>query len=199
MKRTVKKAVGRANASARRRMRAGWIAMGALAASAMVAGPAAAQPQSAKHGRGSRDAAATAPARRIDWPEFRGSLVTWSYQDSTSAIQQGGGLGPAQAKAPLRFDITPGPLGTALTSFEQVTGLRVEVPNDNLRSLHSPGVSGVYSAEQAIAQLLSGTGVSYRFTGPRTVALDLRIQADAVEVTGRMPSCLLYTSPSPRD
>jgi catecholate siderophore receptor len=200
-------------------MRAGWIAMGALAASAVVAGPAAAQTLTAKSGRGSRDAATVLPVRRVDWPEFlakrsataspsrfaapaapapaeyAGSLETWGYQES--AGQQGGGLGPAQAQAPLQFDITPGPLGTALTSFERVTGLSVEVPNDNIRTLNSPGVSGVFSAEQALAQLLTGTGVSYRFTGARTVALDLRIQADAVEVTGRTLSVSSpkYTEP----
>ena len=168
--------------------------MGALAASAVVAGPAAAaQSPIANGARGSRDAA-VAPVRRVDWPEFGGSLVTWSYQD---AVDQGGGLGPAQAQAPLRFDITPGPLGTALTSFEKVTGLTVEVANDNIRTLNSPGVSGVFSAEQALAQILHGTGVSYRFTGARAVALDLRIQVDAVEVTGRMPSVSSpkYTEP----
>ena len=195
MKRTVKKAVGKSNASVRRRMRrwldrdgrARGIRGGRGTGRGADAGP--------KGGRGSRDAATVLPVRRVDWPEFRGSLVTWSYQDA--AGQQGGGLGPAQAQAPLRFDITPGPLGTALTSFEQATGLSVEVPNDNIRTLNSPGVSGVFSAEQALEQLLTGTGVSFRFTGARTVSLDLRIQADAVEVTGRMPSVSSpkYTEP----
>lgn len=218
MKRMVKKGARKSNASIRRRLRSSWIAMGALAASTVIAAPAAAHTHAAKGPRGSRDAATSLPVRRVDWPEFlakgsstpspsrfsasapptlaeyRGSLVTWSYQD---AADQQGGLGPAQAQAPLRFDITPGPLGTALTSFEQVTGLSVSMPNENIRTLNSPGVSGVFSAEQALAQLLTGTGVSYRFTGARTVALDLRIQADAVEVTGRMPSVSSpkYTEP----
>jgi catecholate siderophore receptor len=82
-----------------------------------------------------------------------------------------------------RFDIAPGRLGDVLDTFEQVTGIRVELQSEKIRDVSSPGVSGIYSPEQAIKQLLSGTGVSYGFQSPKLVKLDIQAQSGAVEVT----------------
>src|SRR5919108_927836 len=46
-----------------------------------------------------------------------------------------------------RFDIPPGPLDTVLGTFQNLTGLRVMAPNESVRSISSPGVSGVYTPE----------------------------------------------------
>src|SRR5262249_23604478 len=66
-----------------------------------------------------------------------------------------------------------------------------------IKSLTSPGVTGVLSAEQALQQILASTGVSYRFVDGRTVALDLTIVSESVEVSGRSPSLSSpkYTEP----
>jgi catecholate siderophore receptor len=87
--------------------------------------------------------------------------------------------------APRRFEIPPGPLGTVLDAFERETGVKVSVSNGAIRYLNSPGVSGVLTIDQALQQLLAGTGVSYRFTGALSVMLDLHALSESVEVTGR--------------
>ncbi|HEY8460349.1 MAG TPA: TonB-dependent receptor plug domain-containing protein, partial [Blastocatellia bacterium] len=104
--------------------------------------------------------------------------------------------GGIQAQQTQRFDIPPGPLETVLAAFQKMTELQVLVPDEKLRAIQSPGVSGVYSPERALAQILSGTGVAYKFSGPKIVTLTLEGVAASVEVLGRiMPSSPKYTEP----
>jgi catecholate siderophore receptor len=104
--------------------------------------------------------------------------------------------GAVQGQQTQRFDIPPGPLETALATFQKLTELQVLVPNEKLRTIPSPGVSGVYTAERALAQMLSGTGVTYRFSGPNIVTLGLEGVTASVEVLGRSaPSSPKYTEP----
>jgi catecholate siderophore receptor len=110
------------------------------------------------------------------------------------AIYGNGGGIPAQQGQ--RFDIASGPLETVLATFQKQTELQVLVPDEKLRAIQSPGVSGVYTAERALAQILAGTGVTYRFTGPKIVTLGLEGVASSVEVLGRItPSSPKYTEP----
>ncbi|MGH9852397.1 MAG: TonB-dependent receptor plug domain-containing protein, partial [Blastocatellia bacterium] len=102
----------------------------------------------------------------------------------------------AQEPQTQRFDIPPGALESVLTAFQNLTGLQVLVPNEKLRAIPSPGVSGVYTAERALAQILAGTGVTYRFSGPKIVTLELEGVAASVEILGRItPSSPKYTEP----
>ena len=71
-------------------------------------------------------------------------------------------------------------LRIALSSLLAATGLVLAGP--------SVTASAQTSGPETFEGFLVATGVSYRFTGARSVSMDLRIQADAVEVTGRMPS-----------
>jgi catecholate siderophore receptor len=104
--------------------------------------------------------------------------------------------GGAQAQQTQRFNIPPGPLETVLATFQKLTDLQVLVPDEKLRAIQSPGVSGVYTAEKALAQILSGTGITYRFSGPKIVTLGLEGVAASVEVLGRItPSSPKYTEP----
>ena len=48
----------------------------------------------------------------------------------------------------------------------------------------SAGVSGTLTAQQALERLLDGTSLSHRFIDPSTIAIDIRVAADAVQVTG---------------
>jgi catecholate siderophore receptor len=70
-----------------------------------------------------------------------------------------------------------------LATFEQVTGFHVNVSKEGINSLSSPGVSGVYTAEEALQKLLSDTGLTYRFTSATAVYLDFKTVAASVEVT----------------
>jgi catecholate siderophore receptor len=103
---------------------------------------------------------------------------------------------PDKAKTVSRFDIPPGSLETVLTAFQNLTGLQVIVPSGEIKSISSPGVSGALTAEKALQQLLAGTGITYRFTGPTIVTLDLKGVEASVEILGRIsPSSPKYTEP----
>ena len=56
-----------------------------------------------------------------------------------------------------RFDIPAAPLDVVLERFRIVTGLRVRVADPAIGTLQSPGVAGLFTAEQALKQLLTGT------------------------------------------
>jgi catecholate siderophore receptor len=84
----------------------------------------------------------------------------------------------------MRFDIPVGPLRDVLASFEQTTGLKVEIKNDAIGDLPSEGASGVLTPEQALDRILAGTNTAYSFAAPDTVTIDLGVQ-EFVAVTGR--------------
>jgi catecholate siderophore receptor len=160
------------------------MAAGAFAASAVIARPVTGHAAMLPAGR------TVAPERlaisRLQhWPEFRvaGGHIS-AMDDGTEAAAQ-------------RFDIPPGPLGTVLEAFERATAIHVTVANDAIKSITSPGVTGVLSVEQALQQILTSTGVSYRFVDGKTVALDLTSVSESVEVSGRSPSLSSpkYTEP----
>src|SRR5262245_16433353 len=146
-----------------------------------------------------------------NWPKYlmtvgaMGALLTSTPGAAFAEAPQAARLAPrvleaiyggVQAQQTQRFDIPPGPLETALATFQKLTELQVVIPNEKLRTIPSPGVSGVYTAERALAQILSGTGVTYRFSGPKIVTLGLEGVAASIEVLGRAtPSSPKYTEP----
>src|SRR5579862_7918235 len=94
------------------------------------------------------------------------------------SVAQTQGAQPAR-----RFDIPAGSLDSALAAFEQITGIKVSESKEGIRSLSSPGVTGLYTPEQALQKLLTDTGLTYRFTSAEAVSLDLKSVATSVEVT----------------
>jgi catecholate siderophore receptor len=103
---------------------------------------------------------------------------------------------PGKAGEVSRFDIPPGSLDAVLAAFQNLTGLQVIVPSGDMKSISSPGVSGALTAEKALQQLLMGTGITYRFTGPTIVTLELKGVEGSVEILGRIsPSSPKYTEP----
>jgi catecholate siderophore receptor len=84
-----------------------------------------------------------------------------------------------------RFEIAAGALDTAIDAFTRVTGARVIVPEGaTLTGLSSGGVEGLYTAEQALAILVSGTGLQSRLTGVGSYALEVRITTEGIQVAG---------------
>ncbi|BBK44189.1 ligand-gated channel [Allostella vacuolata] len=108
--------------------------------------------------------------------------------------QQGPGAQPAQAQAArYSFDIPPQSLTDALARFGRQSGMQVSVDAALIRAIASPGASGSMTAEQALARLLAGTGMTYRLTGDNTAMLQrlppgasegATIALDAVRVAG---------------
>ena len=70
-----------------------------------------------------------------------------------------------------RFDIPAGPLRDVLPIFEQATQLHIEVSNPAALDVQSQGVSGAYTAEDALKCLLTGTSLAYHFEKDGSVML----------------------------
>jgi catecholate siderophore receptor len=100
-----------------------------------------------------------------------------------------------------QFNIPPGVLETVLRAFGDVTGVRTVASRMGIYDLASPGVQGSYTAEQALQQVLRGSGVGYRFTEPGVAMLDLQQLQTEIEVRERVepiagpPSSPKYTAP----
>jgi iron complex outermembrane recepter protein len=82
----------------------------------------------------------------------------------------------AQASRTTNFDIAAQPLGQALQAFGRQSGLQIAVDSAAVAGKTTGGVSGTMTAEQALRQLLSGSGLTYQFTS-----------ASAVTVAGTAP------------
>lgn len=96
-----------------------------------------------------------------------------------------------------QFDIPPGLLGEVIGAFRAVTGMTVTVSTDGILTLPSPGVAGTFSAEEALRQLLAGTGVRFTLTGVNAARLDVATQTEFVSVQGevREVASPKYTEP----
>lgn len=77
----------------------------------------------------------------------------------------------APAQSQIAFHIPPQPLSSALTAFGKQSGYQVSVDHRTLAGLATRGVSGRMTPEQALQQLLSGSGVTWRFTEGNSVVL----------------------------
>jgi catecholate siderophore receptor len=97
------------------------------------------------------------------------------------------GQAPQQQPA-RRFDIPPGPLEIVLAAFEEFSGMKVTLSIDAIRSIQSPGVTGSFTTERALQQMLAGTSVAFHLTGPGAVTLDLATVAESVDVTATAPA-----------
>jgi hypothetical protein len=140
-----------------------WLVLGALAASAAMWGN---RPLAAETREG--DAAGNLPG---------GDTNEIGRADGSEPHR--GARRPAAATT-RRFDITAGSLAQA---YQAATGVRVQAAPAGIADLDSPGVSGILNAEQALAQLLEGTVLVYRFTATSAVAIDVATLAETLEVT----------------
>lgn len=104
--------------------------------------------------------------------------VTFAKHDKIAATRK---FSDGENGLTKQFQIPPGALGEVLAAFEKTTGWRVEIP-DNIRSISSPGVSGDYTEEQALKQILQNTGVVYTVISPKNILLKLQGPAETVEV-----------------
>jgi catecholate siderophore receptor len=103
-----------------------------------------------------------------------------------------GSLGP-QALVVRRFEIVPGNLGDTMDAFVRVSGISVKFADDELRTLPSNGVMGLYTPDQALKLLVAGSGASYRFVAADAVSIQLAEVATSVKVSADGP--LMIASP----
>ena len=94
----------------------------------------------------------------------------------------------------IRFEIAPGTLDRVVSDFERATGLSVAIARDGVRGVASPGVTGIYTPEQALERLLRDTGLTFRFLSANSVAVDIASVSQAVEVSATVDA-LAVSSP----
>ena len=103
-----------------------------------------------------------------------------SLAGSPVVAQQSVSTNTAQPQS-IAFNIPAQNLNSAILSFANKAGIQVFYDVSRVEGLRSTAVRGTYSPEQALAQLLSGTGVSYRFSG-NSVSLTRPEAADASSI-----------------
>jgi catecholate siderophore receptor len=119
-----------------------------------------------------------------------GTLAAYAAMGSTrSAVASGekmdpGGASGAEATLPLKkFDIAAGPLDGVVKAYEKATGLTVKIvlPTGTLAGFNSPGVTGLFREDEALRQLLEGTGLNYRVEDATTMVVGVQAK-DTVSV-----------------
>ena len=112
-----------------------------------------------------------------------GTLAACAGVSAVAQDQRGPGYQePSAALVVRRFDIPATALGDALAVFTAATQVRVEV--GGFGGMQSPGVTGLYTPEEALRKLLAGTSLVARFPSPQQAILELAGATFSVEVTG---------------
>ena len=100
----------------------------------------------------------------------------------------------AQAGRTSSFDIPAQPLAQALTAFGRQSGMQIAVDSATVAGKSSGGVNGTMTAEQALRQLLAGSGLTYQFTSANAVTVagppvpgSGAVQLDPVRVQASAP------------
>jgi iron complex outermembrane receptor protein len=99
----------------------------------------------------------------------------------------------AQSGRTVAFDIPAQPLAQALTAFGRQSGVQVAFDPTLAAGKTSAAVSGSLTPDQALRQLLGGTGLAHQFTSARAVTVSgvaagsSTIQLDPVRVQGNVP------------
>ena len=83
------------------------------------------------------------------------------------------------------FDLSAQALRGAIAQFTGLTGIAVRLDPGVSDAAAAHAVAGRLTASQALAMLLSGTGLTYRFDGDRAVIIS-RAAAGGSRVTGTL-------------
>ncbi len=78
-----------------------------------------------------------------------------------------------------------------LNTFESVAGIEVGLSLESIGTIHSPGVKGLFTIQRALEELLVGTSVTFRMESPARAVLEIRTQAESVQVTGTAPTAVV--------
>jgi iron complex outermembrane receptor protein len=133
--------------------------------------------------------------RKSRWPVSLMVLMASTCLAGIAIAQDSGTSSPpvlAQAQESMVFDIPAQPLAGAVTAFGRQSGFQVSVDQATLANLRSAAVSGRMTPEDALRQMLAGTGVTWRFAGGRSIYLTRladgqqsgTLQLDPVQVQG---------------
>ena len=102
--------------------------------------------------------------------------VGFSLTPAPTKAQEG--VSGKSSRSAIAFNIPSQSLNSAILTYADRAGVQVFYDVQRVSGLRSSAVTGSYSREQALAQLLAGTGVTYSFSG-NTVSLTNPASADA--------------------
>jgi outer-membrane receptor for ferric coprogen and ferric-rhodotorulic acid len=90
----------------------------------------------------------------------------------TAFLMAGAPIQHVLAQATRTFDIPAESLGDALLRFGQEAGVQMSVESKLVTGKQAAALHGSYTTEEGLHQLLSGTGLAARFTGPNIVTIE---------------------------
>ncbi|WP_412066290.1 TonB-dependent siderophore receptor [Rhizobium sp. SYY.PMSO] len=85
----------------------------------------------------------------------------------------------SQAPALLTLNIPAQSLNSAILAFADKAGVQVFYDTARVQGLRSGGARGQFTPEQGLARILTGTGMSYRFTGANSATISAGSPAEA--------------------
>ncbi|GLK75511.1 ligand-gated channel [Methylopila jiangsuensis] len=114
-----------------------------------------------------------------------GARLLASAAFGAATISGTSAAGAQSAQETYRFAIPSKPLGSAIAEIGAVSGWRVAYTAPLPAGARSPALAGVYTAPQALALALAGTGLQSRVTGERSITL-APTSANATAITGAL-------------
>jgi catecholate siderophore receptor len=121
------------------------------------------------------------------------SVPAWAQNAAANGDDKG-----QQGLMVRRLEIPAGPLDGVITAYKRVTGIEVTFSVDaaTIAGFNSPGVSGLYTEDQALRAILVGTGLSYHIdnTGKVTIGVSAN---ESIVVEDTSPSIALDRYPVP--
>jgi len=129
------------------------------------------------------------------------ALVTALLWCGPAAAQDAASSPPSAVARNVRIDIPAQALDTALTRLADQAGLKLFFASQDVAGLRTAGLSGSFAANDALARILAGTGLTYRFTDPETATVakalpgtngaialpPLEVTAEGESATGPVP------------
>lgn len=98
---------------------------------------------------------------------FQLSEYPWGLNDRNRLVAQ-----LTDKDKPIAFDIPPQALTSALLRFGEQANVQVAYSTEDIQGVQTAGVSGTHTLEEALAGLLTNTGIQYRLTGANTITLE---------------------------
>src|ERR1700722_9842773 len=97
-----------------------------------------------------------------------------------------------------RLEIPAGPLDVTLAAYQRIAGIDINyaVPAETIAGFRSPGATGLYSEDQALRAILTGTGLSFRIDSTGRVTISVSSN-ESVMVQDSTPQLSLDRYPVP--
>src|SRR5882762_7324936 len=125
-----------------------------------------------------RSSAATTPLRLettviTDLLRGKGAIMRITLAVAVACLTIGGIAGAGEATASIRkpTDIPAQGLGPALTSLAKEFDFQVLYRTEVVGTLRTQGASGTMTAAEALQNVLSGTGLTYKYLDEKTVTI----------------------------